>query len=67
MLALNDILKRKLQIVLYRTYVCVEVHIKMFFPYYIVKCFEKMILSYKKYWDNCTAAHLILKLHKMAG
>ena len=37
------------KIVLYRTYVFVEVHIKMFFTYHIVKCFEKMTASENNY------------------
>ena len=48
---------------LYRTYVCVEVHLKMFLPYPIVKCFEKMITSDKNYWNNWTVAHITLKLY----
>ena len=26
----------------------------MFFPYHIMKYFEKMIASDKSYWNNCT-------------
>ena len=54
-------LKRELQIVSYRTLVCVEVHMKMFFPYYIVKLLEK------DSWNNCTFARILLKLHKLTG
>ena len=60
-------LKTKLQIILYRTHVCVEVHIKIFFPYYIVKCLENMISSEQDSWNNCTVTHISLKLHKLTG
>ena len=33
------------------------------FPYHIVKCFEKMTTSDKNYWNNCTVAHITLKLY----
>ena len=37
------------------------------FPYHIVKCLEKMIASDKKYWNNCTVAHVTLKLYTPVG
>ena len=45
-----------------------EVHIEMFFPiYHTVKCFEKMNASDKNYWNNCTVAHMKLKLYTPTG
>ena len=54
-------------IILCKTYVCLEVQIKMYFPYDIVKCFEKMIALYKNYWNNCTVAHIPLISLKLTG
>ena len=53
-LRLNDTLK-------------VEVHINMYFPYHILKYFEKIIASDKMHWNVCPVPHLTLKLHKLTG
>ena len=37
------------------------------FPYYVVKCLEKMIASEQDSWNNCTVAHTSLKLYKLTG
>ena len=67
-LALNDILKRKLQInsFIYNIYLCRSSY-KDVFPHRIVKCFEKIIVSDKNYWNNCKVVHVTLKLHTPTG
>ena len=61
-------LKRKLQInsFIYNTCLCGSSY-KDVFPYYVVKFVGKMIASEQDSWNNCTVAHISLKLHKLTG
>ena len=65
-LALNDILKRKLQI---NSFIIEHMSVWKFIwrGNIIMKYFEKMIASDNNYWNNCTVAHIVLKLHKLTG
>ena len=61
-------MKRKLQInsFIYNTCLCGSSY-KDIFPYCVVKCLETMIASEQDSWNNCTNAHISLKLHKLTG
>ena len=65
MLALNYNFKRKLQTsnFIYNISLCGSSY-KDAIPYCIVRCFENRIASDKNHWNNCTVAHISLKLHK---
>ena len=62
MLAPNDILKRKLQINGFMQNICLcgSSYKNVFFS---LSQSEKMIALNKNYWNNCTVAHITLKLY----